>query len=266
MNQQILIRNNIKTLLYLKNLIGKSKAIRGFYYWTFFLKAAVLNDLLRPDKLILFFKVLPYTMVSYERLSNAYELAEKAEKEGVKGAFVECGVWKGGTIGVMAYSAAKARSSRQIWLFDSFEGLPEPTKQDGETAIIYSSDRKSGSLVSIGRCVGLLEDVKRLFVSILHLKGDNIQIEKGWFQDTLPEAKERVGPIAILRLDADWYESTKCILENLYENVVSGGYVIIDDYGHWEGCKKAVDEFFEKRNVSLALKTIDDTGVYFQVE
>lgn len=93
---------------------------------------------------------------------------------------------------------------------------------------------------------------------------ENIVISKGWFQDTLPKDKEKIGKIALLRLDGDWYESTKCCLENLYDNVIIGGYIVLDDYGYWEGAKKALDEFFIKRKISPELIKIDYTGVYFK--
>ncbi len=249
---------------FLKRIARKSAFATALYWNAVFLAKAVRRDLFFPQRLILFLKVLPFTMVSYERLRNAYELAKDIEKRRVAGAFVECGVWKGGTIGLMAYVAEKAKSGRDIWLFDSFEGLPEPTALDGQKAVEYSSSRQSGTLASIGKCVGPLEDAQRLFSSVLKLQGKNVHIEKGWFQDTLANAKERVGKIAILRLDADWYESTKCALENLFDAVVPGGYVIIDDYGHWEGCKKAVDEFLSQRGIAANLRNIDDTGTYFQ--
>lgn len=238
--------------------------ISGFYHRILFLGAVLMHDLFNMEKVALFLKVFPYTMIGYKRLSNAYELAKVAERENIKGAFVECGVWKGGTIGAMAYVADRATSGRNIWLFDSFEGLPEPTSEDGKVAAQYSGNRESGKLVAIEKCVGPLEDVKRLFFSVLKLKEDHIWIAKGWFQDMIAKEKEKVGPIAILRLDADWYESTKVALEGLHDNVVSGGYVIIDDYGHWEGCKKAVDEFLAKRNIKVDLIQIDYTGYYFK--
>ena len=92
----------------------------------------------------------------------------------------------------------------------------------------------------------------------------NIVIKKGWFQDTLPRAKSEIGKVAILRLDGDWYESTKCCLDNLYENVSPGGYVIIDDYGYWEGCRQALDEFLHARKIGIELREIDHDGRYFQ--
>lgn len=249
---------------FVKKLIGKSKTVRWLYFKFMFILQVFIHTLGDLKALRLFLLVLPYTMVGYPRIKNVYDLARKVSQRGLKGAFVECGVWKGGAAGVMGYVAEKEGKGRQIWLFDSFEGLPEPTKQDGDIAIRYSAGRSSGNLLSIGECVGELGDVQRLFLSVLGINGENIHIEQGWFQETLEKKRDALGPIAILRLDADWYESTKVALENLYDNVVAGGYVIIDDYGHWEGCKKAVDEFLSLRGIPVTLRRIDYTGYYFQ--
>ena len=85
----------------------------------------------------------------------------------------------------------------------------------------------------------------------MDLDRNNIYMVKGWFHDTLPEYREKVGAIAVLRLDGDWYESTKCCLENLYDNAITGGYIIIDDYFTVPGCKKATDEFLKNRNINV---------------
>ncbi|MDP3883007.1 MAG: TylF/MycF/NovP-related O-methyltransferase [Candidatus Staskawiczbacteria bacterium] len=203
-------------------------------------------------------------MIGYKRLFNVYELAKTAIDNKIEGDFAECGVWKGGSTAVMGFLAQKEGKNRKTWLFDSFEGLPEPTEKDGFLAKSYSGDKNSGKLESINKCVGLLEDVEKIFFEILKLKKENIIIEKGWFQDVLPDAKKKMGKIAVLRLDGDWYESTKCCLENLYDNVTIGGYIIIDDYGDWEGAKKALDIFFIERNIKPELIKIDHTGVYFK--
>ena len=249
---------------FLKHIARKSAFARALYWNMIFLAKAVRHDFFSPRRFMLFLKVRPFTMVSYERLENAYELAEDIEKRKIAGAFVECGVWKGGAAAVVAVVAAKKEEKRQLWLFDSFEGLPEPTPQDGVRAKEYAGGRTSGTLASIGKCVGPLQDVQQLFFHKLRLSGDTVHIEQGWFQDTLAAAKERVGSIALLRMDADWYESTRCILENLFDNVVAGGYVIIDDYYCWEGCKKAVDEFLAKRNIHPRMIRVDKEGAYFQ--
>lgn len=229
-----------------------------------FYSQLLLNDGLNFKKMQLFSKVFPYTMAGYRRLSNVYALAYHAEKEKLLGDFVECGVWKGGCSAVMAFVADTFTSGRKIWLFDSFEGLPEPTREDGVLARTYAGERIEGRMRSIDKCVGPLEDVKKIFFEILQIPKESVVIKKGWFQDTLPVSKNEMGKIAILRLDGDWYESTKVCLENLYDKVVPGGYVIIDDYGHWEGAKRALEEFFQKRNIKPELTKIDYTGVYFR--
>jgi hypothetical protein len=223
----------------------------------------LVHDPFNFKKQRLFRRVIHYTMCSYERLTNVYELVRLVEKERLPGAFVECGVWKGGCAGVMAYLTREARSGRKTWLFDSFEGLPEPTEKDGRQAVEFAGGKANGKLSPIDECEAALEDARRLLFSELKLDERDVVIEKGWFQHTLPGAKQRIGPIAILRLDGDWYDSTKCCLENLYDNVVAGGFVIIDDYLAWEGCRRAVDEFLEARDVKVEIVTIDSCGTYF---
>ena len=249
---------------FIKKIIKKNQTLLKIVRKLIFFKDFFPKDILSFKKLILFKKVYPYTMVSYKRLSNIYDLSKLIESENKTGAFVECGVWKGGCSAVMAFIAHKAKSNRKIWLFDSFEGLPEPTDKDGFLAKTYASNKNSGKLTTINECVGPLEDVKEIFFSKLKIDKSNIKIKKGWFQETLPKAKAEIGQISILRLDGDWYESTKCCLDNLYDKVVSKGYVVIDDYGCWEGCKQATQEFFKARNLNPDLIKIDNEGVYFQ--
>ncbi|MDP9194540.1 MAG: TylF/MycF family methyltransferase [Acidobacteriota bacterium] len=206
--------------------------------------------------------VQPYTMVGFERLMNAYDLVRRAEANELPGAIVECGVFKGGSAAVMTMAAS---SKRQVWLFDSFEGLPEPTAEDGAMAVEYAGQRASGALEPIGQCVGPLDVVKELFFEKLAIAPSRINIRQGWFQDTLPVAKDEIGPIAVLRLDGDWYDSTKVCFENLYDLVVPGGFILIDDYGYWEGCRRAVDEFLAARKLEIVLHAVDDSGVWFEV-
>jgi hypothetical protein len=210
----------------------------------------------------MFFKASPYTMASIERLVNAYDLCVRAQNENVPGALVECGVWRGGCSGAMAYAGRK--SNRLVHLFDSFEGLPEPVSAlDGALSVEYSANHASGELKPIGQCVAPMEDVRTL-LSILRIDFSKVVFHKGWFQDTLPADAPSIGSIAVLRLDGDWYESTKICLNYLYDKVSPGGYVIIDDYGHWEGCKRAIDEFFQVKRISPELIYVDYTGRYFQ--
>ena len=203
-------------------------------------------------------------MVTYRRLFNAYGLAKTVEQNKIEGCFVECGVWRGGCAAVMAYVAHKAGNNRKVHLFDSFKGLPEPIEKDGIEAKIYAGNKVGGRLCGIGKCVAHYEDVDYLLFSLLKLKRENVAIHQGWFQDTIPRIKDEIGPIAILRLDCDWYESTAVCLDYLYDNVVRDGFIIIDDYNSWDGCKKAVNEFLTNRKDKIEMLTIDQYASYFR--
>ncbi len=222
-----------------------------------------LSDYLNIDKLLLFWKVCRNAQQNYASLSMAYDLTALVEKNNLAGAIVECGVWRGGCAAVMATVAAE--SNRKIWLFDSFEGMPAATKEDlGEAATLLSNGMMSGALSSVGTNIASVDEVRVLLFKSLRLKEDNISIVKGWFQDTLPLYRDRIGAIAILRIDGDWYESTKVCIESLYDNVVNEGYIIIDDYGFFPGCKKAVDDFLERRCLKVQLNKVDYSRVYFK--
>lgn len=207
--------------------------------------------------------VRPFTMGNFERIANLYTLARNVQKRRLPGAFVECGVWRGGCTAVMAWVANREGIGRRIYAFDSFEGLPEPTESDGAEAASYAEGKVSGSLAPIGACVSSYENFEKLFFELLRLDRQHVEVRKGWFQHTVPQEALKIGPIAILRLDGDWYESTKVCLEHLYDHVVPGGFVVIDDYGHWEGCQRAVDEFFSARRITPELCVVDYTCRYF---
>jgi hypothetical protein len=228
-------------------------------------KYVQLKDYISLNKLVLFWKICAHAQQNYASLSNAYDLTTIVEKNGLEGAVVECGVWRGGCAAVMATVVQKAKNNRKVWLFDSFEGMPEASKEDlGEEALQLSGGMRSGALSPVGTNIASVDDVKDLLFKKLYLKKDNIAIVKGWFQNTLPIYRPLIGGIAVLRLDGDWYESTKVCLEYLYDAVTNGGYIIIDDYGFFPGCRKAVDEFFESRGLKVRLITIDYSRVYFQ--
>lgn len=197
-------------------------------------------------------------MLNYARLSNACALAKRLKIDKIEGSIVECGVWRGGCIGAMA----RIDSERKIWLFDSFRGLIKPTEKDGERGRLYLEGRLLGR--SVEGCIADVGDVENLLFSILNLKKENVFIREGWIEDTIPKWKERVGRIAILRIDLDFYESTKFCLNQLYDNVTDGGYVIIDDYYDWEGCRAAVDEFIDERAIHPNIVQIDYSGCYFK--
>jgi hypothetical protein len=190
-------------------------------------------------------------MVSRIGLTQTYNTALVVAQKQIQGAFVECGVARGGCALILAKIAERENNGRRTWLFDSFEGLPPQTKEDGTQKEIRHKDRKANDLAT-GYCLGTYDEVRHMLFDKYKLDRDKVFTIRGWFQDTLPKFKNIIGDIAVLRLDGDWFESTKCCLENLYDNVVSGGYVIVDDY-QLGGCKKAVDEFIEYRKLNVKI-------------
>ena len=198
----------------------------------------------------LVYKVRGYTAVFVPRLVALYKLSEEINQRSMPGDIVECGVYNGGSAAIMASLCEKSPVSRNVWLFDSFEGLPKPTDEDGAEAPAYE-----------GWCHGDLSKVREVLRK-LHIPESRVHIVKGWFQDTFP--KVEIPKIAILHIDADWYESVKLCLEKFYDSVPPGGYIVLDDYGDWEGCRIATDEFLSKRAPDVKLIQVDYTGFYFQ--
>jgi hypothetical protein len=213
-------------------------------------------------------KIRSHTMCSYERLVTLYQQAVFCERAAIAGDFVECGTWKGGSVGLMALGNLKHGAARRhLHLFDSFEGVPEPDEAfDGKLAVEEARSvggGTGGKLTALPLSVGTLEANKALLEQAIGYDPQYLHYHKGWFQETLPREAQEVKQIALLRLDGDWYASTKVCLDYLYENVVSGGFVIIDDYGNYEGCKKAVEEFMQERQIKAYLNHIDYTGRYW---
>jgi Macrocin-O-methyltransferase (TylF) len=168
---------------------------------------------------------------------------EMVTRNGVKGALVECGVFTGGASAYMLRSALRHYQSEPpaYWGFDSFQGMPHPTPEDG--AVDWFIDAKQdGQLVGTVVNQADYESV-RSYLGESGYPEDRISLIKGWFQETLPQVKAQIGLIALLRLDGDFYESTRVCLEQLAAQVAPGGIIIFDDYGAFEGCRRAVDEF-----------------------
>jgi hypothetical protein len=232
------------------------------------------RDLANLKRTRAIYRVFPNTMLAFPRLRNAYDCMETVEREGLAGSVVECGVWAGGCVGLMASVTKRSGNRARVFhLFDSFEGLPQPSVHDTDVLQRFAEeypelepDRGGGAseLVSIGICSAPLERVKELFFEELEIPPEQVRIHQGWFQDTLPGAKAEVGPIALLRLDGDWHESTRVCLEELYDQVVEGGFVIIDDYGCFSGCTKAVDEFMAARGLAPDYRDVDGECVFFR--
>jgi O-methyltransferase len=197
-----------------------------------------------------------FTMVRNKNLINLYRLVQQINKRKLPGAIVECGVWNGGCSAVMTYASradAHHPQRRPVWLFDSFQGLPLPSAKDGH---------KSHADYFAGMNRGHTDNVRRVF-GILGLSLDDVHMVPGWFEDTLPVAT--VDHIALLHIDADWYESVKLALDTLYDRVVPGGFVVLDDYNFWEGCNRALADFLDERQLThITLYYPNRSGVYFQ--
>lgn len=189
--------------------------------------------------------VEPFTMVGPERLEALYAVAETLEAQGIEGDIVHCGVCNGGSAAVAAH-CVQPGSNRTVWLFDSFQGLPEPTDLDG-----------SNAPAMVGQCKGNVASVQLVF-SMLGIDMSSVNIIPGWIEQTLHTVS--LDRIALLSIDVDWYEPIKLCLEKFYDSVHENGFIYIDDYGHWPGAKLATEEFFAARHLSVPKKMIDYTG------
>jgi len=197
--------------------------------------------------------VLNHTMTKYDRCVVLHNLVKYVDDTSVPGNLVECGVWKGGAAGIMALAHLRyGKEPRQLWLFDAWDDWPDPTSKDGS----QFDDLQRGTLAKADNS-GAFEACRDLIENTIGLAQDRVSYERGLFENTVPGAAERVGPIALLRLDGDWYESTKACLEEFFPKLVPGGVLVIDDYGWCDGCKRAVDEFLEAREIRSLLHYVD---------
>jgi len=194
--------------------------------------------------------VRPYTLIGRERIHSLYELARRIDLDGIPGDVVECGVCNGGSAAILSHFATRSTLNRNVWLLDSFEGMPETTEPDGEAARAH-----------IGKEVGSLARVQEV-LELVSAEMSRVHIVKGWFQETFPTVT--IPRIALLNIDADWYESVKLCLHTFYDRVSPGGFISFDDYGHWPGCRLAVDEFFRERGLHYRLREVDYTARWFQ--
>lgn len=191
--------------------------------------------------------VHPYTMVSNARLHGLYNAVRHVVSNNIAGDIVECGTARGGSAALMGLTLKRVGANRTLWVFDTFEGLPEPTRNDPDWEIAKNYT---------GSCRGEIEQVTSLFEGLEILPYS--KLVKGLFQDTLPRSEVR--EIAVLHLDGDWYDSVMTCLEHLYDRVSPGGIIQIDDYGHWAGARKAVNEFINERCPGVKLSLLDYEG------
>jgi len=195
-----------------------------------------------PAEYQLYRKLRPYSMIPRRRF-----VADLREVRNVKvdGDLVECGTWNGG----MSAALATVLPGRISVLFDSFEGLPEPETRDGVAAAeLMERDR-------------LVADVERAR-SVMTSTGQKFEVHQGWFNETVPAWAAQKRPIAVLRLDGDWYESTMVCLEHLFPLLAVGGLLVIDDYLDWVGCRRAVHDYFAREERPEAIRTSAGSDAY----
>ena len=204
-------------------------------------------------------RVGPYTMTTPARIYSLVRAVEYVSARAVPGAFVECGVWRGGSMMAVALTLLRLGvTDRDLYLYDTFTGMTAPTDEDvrrsGERAAdLLAEESRSSDIWAIAA----IDDVREAVLSVGYPE-ERIHFVQGPVEDTLPANAPEA--IALLRLDTDWYSSTKHELVHLFPRLTSGGVLILDDYGYWQGARRAVDEYLAENGLRLLLNRIDNTA------
>jgi O-methyltransferase len=201
----------------------------------------------------------PYTMTSMSRMYALHQAVRHVLAHDVPGDLVECGVWRGGSAMVMATALDDGgHRDRRLYLYDTYEGMSEPTDRDvdarGKSAqsLLQTHDKDDPIWAEAS-----LEEVRHNLATT-GLPPEQVEFVKGDVEKTIPDVMP--SQIALLRLDTDWYESTRHELEHMFPLLAPGGVLILDDYGHWQGARAAVDEYFAETRPQMLLNRIDFTG------
>jgi O-methyltransferase len=206
----------------------------------------------------LYWKVKPYTLTSHERVAALRQAVIYIVKAEVPGAIVECGVWRGGSMLVIAHTLVElGATDRDLYLFDTFESMPPPGALDVDVWGHAAADHYQAALASPVYAYIPQDQIRALLVATGY-PSERLHFVKGMVEETIPDAAPP--EIALCRLDTDWYESTAHEMEHLYPRLTPQGVLLIDDYGHYMGSKQAVDEYIAKHSLTLLLNRIDFTG------
>lgn len=237
------------------------KLVAGWRWRAEYLLGTRIPPEYEPELADIVKRVRRYTLTSAPRIAALVDAVAYLERNRLGGAIVECGVWRGGS--VMACALALLRHGdrdRDLYLFDTFAGMVEPSAADVRSPYDgYSPERRWRRLAASGRqWAGVPASEVRANVESTGYPAQRVHLVEGRVEETLPrEAPEN---IALLRLDTDWYASTRHEVEQLYPRLVPGGVLIIDDYGHYAGARRAVDEYFGEIGEAPLLHRIDYTG------
>jgi hypothetical protein len=203
----------------------------------------------------------PYTLTSVHRLHALIEAVKHIARSGIAGDIVECGVWKGGSMMAVARTLQNlGQTERSLYLFDTFAGMTAPGEEDVSVGGTPAAQKFQRARHESGDgsewCNASLSEVRAAMESTAY-PPDRIILVEGKVEATIPaRAPDR---IALLRLDTDWYESTSHEMTHLYPRLAEGGVLIVDDYGHWLGARRAVDEYFAAHGVRMLLQRVDYT-------
>jgi len=192
-------------------------------------------------------KLSEFTLSSADRLESLMKLADYCNNNKIQGDFVECGTYKGGSAAVLSMCI---HEKRHLWLYDSFQGMPETIDRDGQTAAKY-----------VGSCSASVEDVKQAMRAI-STSDDQYSIFEGWFLDTF-KTENLPKTVAMLHCDADWYNSVTLVLNTFYDRIPVGGCIVLDDFGHWEGCREAFYDFCATKGIKPLLERVGATQAYW---
>jgi len=220
-------------------------------------KEGIPNDIIDVKFRQIYNLCKKYSICAVTPMFALYKLIEYIVQNNIEGDLVECGVYKGGSVMLMAHTLKYFnQTSKKIYLYDTFEGMSLPTKRDisidGKHAMELLN--KGDKITNKVWCFSPLEEVRKNMESTAY-PVDNIIYVQGKIEDTIPGIVPN--KIALLRLDTDWYESTKHELQHLYPILSHNGVLIIDDYGYWHGAREAVDEYIKNNSVNLLLNRID---------
>ena len=223
------------------------------------LESHIPNDIkdMDEDFFKIYEKCKEFTMTPISRMYALYKATRYILDNNIPGDFVECGVWRGGSMMLTALTLIELKdTSRKIYLYDTFEGMSKPTERDisvfGDNAQEGWVKAQKGEINEW--CFASIEDVRANIASTGYPK-ENMIFVKGKVEETIPGTIPN--SISILRIDTDWYESTKHGLSNMYPKLSLNGILILDDYGFWKGAREAVDEYFNKQNFHPMFSRID---------
>jgi O-methyltransferase len=219
-----------------------------------------------PRDLEIIERCTPYTLTSVPRIQALLDAVSYCVQRGLSGAFAECGVWRGGSVLAMILKLQDlGTTDRDIYLYDTFEGMTEPSERDTSrysppAMRTWAEDAATGKRAWSHWFSPEIfnENVVRDLLLTTGYPESRIHLVKGPVEQTLPS--QAPAELSLLRLDTDWYDSTRHELLHLYPRLSVGGVLIIDDYGHWEGCRQAVDEYFSEAAAPVLLNRIDYTG------